>query len=135
MTPTAVALLGFAAWTLLLLIGVSATRIGVSIRTGKAANTFDPASGDLDGFAKRITRAHANCYENLPVAAAVLLYAVAADRTAVTDGLAYVFISARLLQSLVHLISTSNPAISIRFVFFLVQVGILIYWFAKLAGF
>ncbi len=128
MTPTATALLGYAAWTLVLLTTLGLWRTSLVMNRKRAANSFNPLGDDLEGFARRLTRAHANCYENLPIAGAVLLYAIAADRTAVTDGLAYIFLSARLLQSLTHLASTSNRAVTVRFAFFLVQILILAYW-------
>ena len=80
MTPTAVALLGFAAWTILLVAFLGLYRTGLVLAGKKAANAFSPSGEDLEGFGRRLTRAHANCYENLPVAAAVLLYAIAAGR-------------------------------------------------------
>ena len=128
MTPTATALLGYAAWTLVLLTTLGLWRTSLVMNRKRAANSFAASGEDVEGFARRLTRAHANCYENLPVAGAVLLYAIAADRTAVTDGLAYIFLAARLLQSLTHLASTSNMAVTVRFAFFLVQIGILAYW-------
>jgi hypothetical protein len=48
--------------------------------------------------------------------------------TGITDGLAYYLVGARILQSIVHLISTSNIAVQVRFAFFLVQLGIAVYW-------
>lgn len=132
MTPTATALLGYAAWTLLLLVMLGGVRTSLVMGGKKAPNAFDPSGEDLEGFARRLTRAHANCYENLPLAGAVLLYAITADQTAVTDGLAYIFLFARILQSLTHLLSTANMAVRVRFAFFLVQVGILAYWLLKL---
>lgn len=134
MTPTATALLGYAAWTLVLLTTLGLLRTALVMGGKRAANSFAASGEDVEGFARRLTRAHANCYENLPIAGAVLLYAIAADRTAVTDGLAYIFLAARLLQSLTHLASTSNRAVTVRFAFFLVQIGILAYWLLGLFG-
>ena len=88
----------------------------------------------MEGFEKRLTRAHANCYENLPIAAAVLLYAIATHQTLLTDGLAYWFIGARIAQSIAHMVSTSNIAVLIRFGFFLVQIVILLIWIVRLFG-
>ena len=128
MTPTAVALLGFAAWTILLVAFLGLYRTGLVLAGKKAANAFSPSGEDLEGFGRRLTRAHANCYENLPVAAAVLLYAIAAGETAVTDGAAYLFLGARIAQSVTHLISTARPFVLVRFAFFIVQVGLLAWW-------
>lgn len=132
MTPTAVALLGYVAWALLLLTALAVVRTSLVMQNRKAANAFSPGGEDVGGFAQRLTRAHANCCENLPLAGAVLLYAIAAGQTGATDGLAYVFLGARVLQSLTHLASTSTQAVTVRFAFFLVQVGILAYWLLKL---
>lgn len=134
MTATATALLGFTAWTLFLLVLLAFTRTSAVMTGKRRANSFNPSGEDVEGFARRLTRAHANCYENLPIAGAVLLYAIATAQTATTDGLAYIFLAARILQSLTHLASTSNPAVTVRFAFFVVQIGILVYWLLMLSG-
>lgn len=61
----------------------------------------------MEGFAKRLPRAHANCYENIGVAA-VHLYAIATSQTALTDSLAYAFLGARTAQPIAHLIATTD---------------------------
>ncbi len=134
MTPTAGALLGFASWTIFLVVMIIAYRSGIAIFAKRAANTFKPEGSDLPPFGQRLTRAHANCVENLPAAGAILLYAIATNQTGATDGLAAVFLGARLLQSLVHLASTSGPAVMARFALYLIQIGILGVWLARLSG-
>jgi uncharacterized MAPEG superfamily protein len=134
MTPTATALLGYAAWTLALLLLMEGWRTVLVLAGKKAANTFAPSGEDLGGFPQRLTRAHANCYENLPLAGAVLLYALVAGATAVTDGLALALLGARVAQSLVHLVSTGPTAVTIRFLLFTVQNLILAYWLLRLFG-
>ena len=133
MTPTAVALLGFAAWTILLVMTLGVLRTGLVFAGKKKANEFKASGDDLAGFGSRLTRAHANCYENLPLAGAVLLYAIATNQTAVTDPLAMIFLGARLAQSLTHLASTSRPAVTVRFLFYVAQVVILAWWILRLA--
>jgi len=133
MTPSAVALLGFAFWTILLVVMLAAFRVSMVSAGKKSAASFSPIGDDVEGFGRRLTRAHANCYENLPLAGAVLLYAIATDQTAITDGLALAFLGARLLQSLTHLASTSRPAVTVRFAFYVVQILILAFWILKLA--
>lgn len=133
MTPTAIALLGFAAWTLLMVGLLGVTRTGLVFAGKKKSNEFKATGEDLGSFGYRITRVHANCYENLPVAAAILLYAIATNQTAVTDPLAMVFLGLRLGQSIVHLLSTSRPMVMIRFALFLGQLGIQIFWVLALA--
>jgi uncharacterized MAPEG superfamily protein len=75
---------------------------------------------------------HANCYENLPVFAALVLGAVVAGRAAVTDPLAMVVIYARIAQSTVHLLSTSEIAVAIRATFWTVQMLIMLWWAIRL---
>ena len=134
MSPTAAALLGFAAWTIFLVLALGALRSATAMTTGKKASTFSPGGEDLPGLGRRLTRAHANCYENLPVAAALLLYAVATDATHVTDPLAYWFLGARLAQSLTHIVSASDVAVLVRFGFYIVQILIQIYWLLAFTG-
>lgn len=73
--------------------------------------------------------------ENLPAVGGLLLFALATGRTSITDPLAPVLLGARVLQSLVHLASTSGAAVTLRFCVFAVQLGIALYWaFALLAA-
>ncbi len=132
MTPTAVALLGFAFWTILLVVMLAAFRVSMVAASKKSSASFSPIGDDVEGFGRRLTRAHANCYENLPLAGAVLLYAIATNQTAITDGLAMAFLGARLLQSLTHLASTSRAAVTVRFAFYVIQILILAFWILKL---
>lgn len=133
MTPTALALLGFAAWTILMVLLLGVTRTGLVFAGKKKANEFRATGEDLGSFGYRITRVHANCYENLPAAAAVMLYAIATSQTAVTDGLALIFIGLRVAQSVVHLLSTASPMVLVRFALFAAQSAILLYWILALA--
>jgi uncharacterized MAPEG superfamily protein len=122
------------AWTLALVALLAATRTTVAARERRDATRFDATGADAQGLLQRVTRAHANCYENLPTAAAVLLYAIATGQTSITDPLALAFISARIAQSVGHIISVSRPFVLIRFGFYLVQVSILGFWIVRLAG-
>jgi uncharacterized MAPEG superfamily protein len=132
MTPTAAALLGYCAWMLTLLVGLAVYRTSLVTAGKKASNAFSTGGEDLEGFGRRLTRAHANCYENLPLAGAVMLYAIATGSTALTDPLAYPFLGLRILQSGVHLVSTSRPAVLVRFLLFVGQTAILIFWLLRL---
>lgn len=133
MTPTAVALLGFAAWTILMVMLLGLTRTGLVFAGKKKSNDFKATGEDLGSFGYRATRVHANCYENLPAAAAVMLYAIATNQTAITDPLAFIFIALRVAQSSVHLLSTAQPMVMIRFALYIGQNAILIYWILALA--
>lgn len=126
MTPTLIALVGFALWTVTLTVLIGGTRAYIAQTTGKAPNTFAASGEDVGGFSQRLARAHANCFENLPVVAAILLSVQVSGMHALSDSLAPWILVARVLQSSVHLASTSVPAVFIRFGFFLVQIVLLL---------
>ncbi|MDZ7628119.1 MAG: MAPEG family protein [Parvularculaceae bacterium] len=132
MTPTSVALLGFAGWTILMVLLLGVTRTGLVFAGKKKSNEFKATGEDLGSFGYRATRVHANCYENLPAAAAVMLYAIATSQTAITDPFALAFIGLRVAQSSVHLLSTAPLMVSIRFALYIAQNAILIYWILAL---
>lgn len=132
MTPTAIALLALISWLVLLLLSLGVLRTSLVLTGKRASNSFGASGDDMEAFGKRLTRAHANCYEFLPAACLVLLYAIATNQTALTDGLAYAFLGARIAQSVVHIISTSRLFVFIRFGFFIAQALILIIWLLKL---
>lgn len=128
MTATTIALVGFATWQLALTAMLAVYRTAL-VQTGqKQANSFAPDGSDVGGFGRRLTRARDNCYENLPVFAAIVLGASLAGRTGELDGLAMIVLYARIGQSITHLASTSVPAILVRFGFYLVQVGVFLRW-------
>jgi len=128
---TTLALFGLVSWTLILLVLIALMRTGLTLFKGKAANSFSPSGDDVSPFSGRLCRAHANCYEFIPFALAILLYAITTEQTAVTNGLALILLFTRIGQSLAHLISTSKLAVMARFAFFLPQVLIVLYWAAK----
>ena len=61
-----------------------------------------------------------------------MLIAVVTGKTSITDPLAYVLLSARMAQSIIHLSSLSALAVSLRFSAFAVQLGIGVYWSIRL---
>lgn len=128
MSPTLTALTGFILWTLLLLVTMGVARTRLVMARQVPANGFKPDNAGLSPFLQRLARAHMNCIEGLPVFGGLMLVAVASGQTAITDPLAFVFLGARIVQSLVHLASTSNQAVTLRFVAFLVQVAIGFWW-------
>ena len=132
MTPTLLALTLFIAWTLVLLVLMEILRTVLVARQTVPANGFQPDNGNLSPFMQRLARAHANCVESFPVLAGLLVVAVLAQKTAVTDPLALVVVAARVLQSLIHLASLSVVAVMARFTAFAVQMGIAVYWVARL---
>ena len=132
MPTSLLALLGFIAWTLLLLLLMEVMRTRLVVIGRVPANGFDPGNSRLSSFMQRLARAHANCLEGLPIFGGLLLLAVVAGRSSVTDPLAWVLLVARVVQSLVHLISTSPRAVSLRFTAFAVQMLIGVYWVIRL---
>lgn len=128
MSPTLCALTGFIAWSLILLVLMEAIRSKLVLTREVAATGFTPDNAGLSPFMQRLARAHANCVEGLPIFGGLMLVALVSERTAVTDPLAYVFLAARVLQSLIHLASLSAAAITLRFTAFAVQMVIGVVW-------
>jgi uncharacterized MAPEG superfamily protein len=135
LSPSAIAVLGLAAWMLVLLF-VMVNQRGLLVLSGKMkVNAFAPdGSNTPDGLGRRLVRAHANCVENVPLLLAVLLYALATGNSAVTDGLALLMLGARVFQSVMHLISTAQIFVWLRFAGFLTQLVILGWWLLLLSG-
>jgi len=132
MTPTLTALTGFVAWSLFLLVLMEVIRSRLVIIKAIPANEFRPDNSNLSPFMQRLARAHANCLEGLPIFGGLMMVALLSGKSAVTDSLAYVFLGARLLQSVVHLCSISVPAVTLRFTAFAVQMAIAVYWALRL---
>lgn len=132
MTPTLFALTGFIAWTLALLVLMEAIRSKMVVTREVPANGFNPENSNLSPFMQRLARAHANCLEGLPVFGGLMLVAVVAGRPEVTDPLAGVLLGARVVQSVIHLVSLSPAAVTARFLAFAVQMGIGVYWAVRL---
>jgi len=132
MSSTVYALTGFVSWALFLLVLMEVIRTYL-VMTGKVpANGFTPGNAGLSPFLQRLSRAHANCIEGLPIFGSLLAIAIMTSRTGITDPLAYEFLGARIIQSIIHLISTSSIMVSLRFTAFAVQMAIGLYWSWKL---
>jgi uncharacterized MAPEG superfamily protein len=128
MNATLTSLTGFIAWTLLLLVLMELVRSKLVLTRAVPANGFQPDNGNLSPFMQRLARAHANCLEGLPIFGGLMLVAVAADRSAITDPLAFTLLGARIAQSSIHMASLSERAVTLRFAAFAIQVGIGVYW-------
>lgn len=119
----------YAMWTMVpLIFGIGAYRVG-SVLTGRAANSF-PADAPHEGpdWYHRMNRVHLNCVENLPVYACVVFVGVGLDIEATLwVPVTVAVLVCRVLQSLIHMISTSPMAINARFSFFVGQlVGLMV---------
>ena len=102
MTVTLQALLGFIAWTLCLLVLMEGIRSWLVLKGAVPANRFDPENSNLSPFMQRLARAHANCLEGLPIFGGLMLVAVVADRSAVTDPLAWALLGSLSLVWIVN---------------------------------
>jgi len=134
MSTTQLALLGFLSWTLFLLVLMELMRSKLVLTREVPANGFSPDNAGLSPFMQRLARAHANCLEGLVLFGGFMVLAVVAGKSHVTDPLAYVLLTARIVQSAIHLASTSAMAVTARFTAFAVQMGIAVWWTVKLHG-
>lgn len=128
MTVTHIVFLHYIVIILLSLLALAGYRSYLSMTKQVDNLKFASDGSGVPEFGYRLTRVHANAVECFPFIGGLLIYAIATGNTAVTDGLAYILLFARIAQSIILLISISNLAIQLRFVAFLVQYGICIYW-------
>jgi uncharacterized MAPEG superfamily protein len=116
------------AWTLILVVLMEGLRARFLATRTIAANEFKPDNSNLPPYMQRLARAHANCVESFPIIGGALIVALLTDRAGVTDGLAPWLLVARLIQSSIHVVSTSVLASYLRFLAFVVQMAIAVYW-------
>ena len=76
-----------------------------------------------------------NCVENLPVYAAIVACATAAQTTGpVLDALALILLAARICQSTTHItLEQTDRVVSVRFTFFFVQILCMFFMGASVA--
>jgi uncharacterized MAPEG superfamily protein len=118
-------LLGFAAWTILVLLVTIGWYRWSRILTGRAAiKDFQADQPQGSEWYRRAIRAHANCLENLPIYTAVVVAIVATGtHSQALDQLAVVMLIARVCQTVVHVaFPPTNIATSVRFMFFAAQL-------------
>ena len=117
------ALLAFAAWTFALVLLVFAYR-GVRFLSGTPINHWPRGQSPEDDtpFIRRVADAHANCLENLPLLAVLVLVAAAMHRLPAVDGLAPWAFYARIGQSLAHLSGTGQVHVLVRASFWATQL-------------
>jgi len=116
------------AWALLLVVLMEILRGRLVAGGHIAGNEFRPDNSNLSPFMQRLARAHANCIEGLPIFGGLLVVALVTNRASVTDQLAPWLLLARLVQSGTHLSSGSILAVNVRFLAFVVQLVIALYW-------
>ena len=119
------ALLGFAVWTVLLLLSTIGVYRWSRILTGRVQiRDFRADQVEGDEWYRRAMRAHANCIENLPVFGVIVfaLYVAGIGGPAV-NLLSVSVLVARVLQSLVHVcLVQTNTVAAVRFAFFFAQL-------------
>lgn len=129
------ALIGFAAWTLVLVTGVFLYR-GLKFVTGTPINSWPRGakpSSDAP-LVKRLEDAHANCLENLPVFAVIVLGAAASGRLETVAALAPWVLYARIGQSLAHLSGVGQAQVFVRASFWCIQLALMLWMVFKLLG-
>ena len=127
------ALIGFTAWTLLLVLLVFAYR-GGRFLTGTPINSW-PRGAKLVSDAPmvhRLENAHANCLENLPVFAVIVLSAAALGKPGAVEGLAPFVVYARIGQTAAHLSGTGPLQVLVRASFWAVQLGLFVWMLIRL---
>ena len=129
-SPALYALAGFAGWTLVVMLIMTTNRVLNSVGGPKIPmNKFSATGEDLPGFGHRVTRAHLNCLENLPVFAALVAAAGFSQQLGIMESTAMCVLYARIAQSVVHMISANLPMVLVRGGLFFVQV-VLMGWYA-----
>ena len=124
MTTPLWCLVGFAAWSIALVLSIGAVRVGRVLAGKQQANSF--ASGTPHGGDRywRLNRAHLNSVENLPIFATLVLVGHVAGLHAGGYATAAVcVVCARVVQSIVHVSSNANLAVNLRFTAFCIQLG------------
>ncbi len=128
MSASAVSLLGYIGWILLLSALLVSARMITSFTKGNALNSFSQDGSDLPGWGARVTRAHGNSLEWFAIPAALILYGMVTGQSEITNGLAMISLYCRLGQSISHMISTAVPVVLVRATFFTVQLVIWGIW-------
>lgn len=104
-----------------LLLGLRGTLVMLGKRK---ADQFLPDSSDQSPIIQRITRTHANNYENIPAMLAVLL-AMIAMNVSLDPMWMTVLVAGRLLQNLIHIVHVNHWTVQLRFAFFAAQLGVI----------
>ena len=127
------ALLGFTAWTLAL-IGLVFGYRGLAYLKGTPITHWPRGVRHADDPAllHRIEDAHANCLENLPLFAVLVLVAAAMAKLPAINALAACVLYCRVGQSLAHLWGTGSMLVHVRATLWAGQLALFVMIFAKL---
>lgn len=100
----------------------------ILVLTGQApAHAFPRSGHDGPSWYKRCMDAHANSLENLPLYLGLLVVAYVANSMTVLDQVAYVYLAARLAQTVAHIVAVNHYTVLARFTFWLVQIALVFY--------
>lgn len=121
------ALIGFAAWTLLLVFVVFNWRFFEVLRGRPANSWLRGAAAPSPPLVTRVEHAHANCIENLPVFVAIVVAAALLEKLDAINVAGPFVLYARIAQSLTHLAGTSHWLVFIRANFYAVQLLLFAY--------
>ena len=118
-----IALIFYALWVIALVLMVAADRVQMVLRGEAKITSFTPGAPHGSDSYWRINRAHMNTVENLPIFAAIVLsgWAVGLE-TLMFNRLAVIVVCARVVQSVIHILSGSALAINLRFAAYGVQL-------------
>ncbi len=117
-------LVGFVIWTIALVVALSVVRLRHLAAGGSVRDFGVP---DDRRLMWRLYRAHLNCLENLPLFASVVLVATVRRVAGHSlDGLAILYLIARLGQSTVHVAPGAGLQGNLRGAFLLVQLACLL---------
>ena len=104
-------------------LGIGIPRVSAVLMRRAAPKSFTadvPHGGERY---RRTMRAHANCVENLPIFAALVLIARTISlENSLFETLAVIVLPARIAQTITHVASGSNRAVLARFWFFSIQL-------------
>jgi uncharacterized MAPEG superfamily protein len=118
------ALIAYALWAIALVLALAVVRTTTVLRGRAKANSFTAGTPHGGDAYWRLNRAHLNTLENLPIFGAIVLSGwVVGMESAIFNRLAVIVVAARMVQSLIHLVSGSVAAVSFRFAAFAVQVA------------
>jgi|GEM_PF-372632 len=127
MPPAYIVLAGFTLWSLMWLLVLVGVRI-VEMRKGNIISSFNPPYDKVPPFGRRVARVYGNCLETLPIYASLVLVAGATSLLHILGDTVWIFLGARIAQSLTHAYSTQDMWSYIRGIFFAVQVFLMLYW-------
>ncbi|MCH8348207.1 MAG: MAPEG family protein [Proteobacteria bacterium] len=134
MTTPLWVLLGFAMWTIVMVLQIGFHRWKSFFAGTVPKGGFPSDVPPEHGWYRRAMQAHRNCVENLVVyGAIVVVLTVRGLDTPLLDNLALAVIAGRILQSLVHVfLEQTRQIVLVRFSFYFVQLASMI-WMGVIA--